>query len=115
MFLLKRFLVAIVFKNTSFINQKFSILELKKDKDTYCILGWKSKDLFKLKFYIKNCLFATTNTAKNTDKSEYMYTGYGTTFVGKGKWNSHNDFSRTVTIIGVDNLILIIIYLIFHY
>ena len=93
-------------KNLRLFNQKFSILELKRDKGTDPIIGWKWKDLFKLKFYIKNCLLGATNTAKNTDKSKYMYTGYGTTFVGKSEWNFRNDFSRTVTIFGVENLMI---------
>ena len=35
-------------------------------------------------FILKNCLFGATNIVKNSDKSKYVYSGYGIAFDGKG-------------------------------
>ena len=44
-----------------------------------------------------------TNMAKNSDKSKWVYTGYGIAFDGVDLWSFGNDFARNVTIFGVDN------------
>ena len=41
--------------------------------------------------------------SKNSDKSKYVYRGYGIGLDGKGKWNFGNDPVRNVIIFGVDN------------
>ena len=35
-------------------------------------------------FILRNCLFGATNIVKNSDKSKYVYSGYGIAFDGKG-------------------------------
>ena len=112
-------------------------LELKKDKGTEYVLGWKLKGVFnsklkpsytaflysiklsgykrgitlgknplvveqnnyltKINVYIVynldtwpktllwNCLFCVTSIVKNSDKENYVYSGYGITFDGKGE------------------------------
>ena len=41
--------------------------------------------------------------SKNSDKSKYMYSGYGIAFDGAGSWKFGNDFAWIVVIFGVDN------------
>ena len=36
-------------------------------------------------FTLKTCLFGATNTIKNSDKENYVYSGYGIGFDGKGE------------------------------
>ena len=55
------------------------------------------------KFYIKNCLFASTNIMKYNDKENYVYNDYGIAFDGKSKWSFGNGFARNVIIFGIDN------------
>ena len=43
------------------------------------------------------------NEAENSDKSKWIYSGYGIAFDGNGEWNFGNDFTRNVVIFGVDN------------
>ena len=43
------------------------------------------------------------NEAENSDKSKWIYRGYGIAFDGNGEWNFGNDFTRNVVIFGVDN------------
>ena len=52
---------------------------------------------------LKNCLFGATNIVKNSDKEKYMYSGYGITFDGNGKWNFGNGYVRNDIIVGVNN------------
>ena len=42
-----------------------------------------------------------TNIAKNSEKSKYAYTSYGTAFSGAGSWSFGNDFARNVVVFGV--------------
>ena len=35
----------------------------------------------------KNCLFGSTNIAKNSDKEKYVYSGYGITFDSADLWS----------------------------
>ena len=53
-------------------------------------------------FCIKNCLFDVTKTVKNSNKSNYEYSGYGISFDGACLWRFDNGFTRNVAI-GVDN------------
>ena len=41
---------------------------------------------------------------KNSDKSNYRYSGYGIAFDGAGSWNFGNDRIKNVVIFGVDNI-----------
>ena len=41
--------------------------------------------------------------SKNSNKSNYMYSGYEIAFDGAGLWKFGNDFTRNVAICGVDN------------
>ena len=54
-------------------------------------------------FTLKNCLFGATNIAKNSDKSKWVYSGYGVAFDGKGKWNFGNNSAGNVVIFGAGN------------
>ena len=45
-------------------------------------------------FILKNCLFGATNIVKNSDKSKYVYSGYGIAFDGKGNWKFDNELSN---------------------
>ena len=54
-------------------------------------------------FKFKNCLFGATNTAQNSDKEKYVYSGYGIIFDSTGSWSFDNDFSGNVMIFDVDN------------
>ena len=45
-------------------------------------------------FTPKNCLFASSNTVKNSDKEKYVYSGYGIAFDRKVEWSFHNDYDR---------------------
>ena len=54
-------------------------------------------------FTLKNCLFGATNTIKNSDKEQYLYSGYQLAFDSKGEWRFGNDYARNFIILGVDN------------
>ena len=54
-------------------------------------------------FKFKNCLFGGTNTIKNNGKEKYLCSGYRITSESAGSWSFGSDFSRNVTIFGVDN------------
>ena len=43
------------------------------------------------------------NIAKNSDKSKWVYSGYGTAFDGTGEWNFGNDCVRNIVIFGLGN------------
>ena len=45
-------------------------------------------------FISRNCLFGATNIVKNSDKSKYVYSGYGIAFDGKGNWKFDNELSN---------------------
>ena len=45
-------------------------------------------------FTPKNCLFASSNTVKNSDKEKYVYSGYGIAFDRKAEWSFRNDYDR---------------------
>ena len=53
-------------------------------------------------FKLKNCLFAANKMVKNSNKSKYVYSGYGIAFDGAGLWSFGDDFARNVVIVGVD-------------
>ena len=40
---------------------------------------------------------------KNSDKEDYVYSGYRIVFDGKGKWSFGIDYARNVIIFGIDN------------
>ena len=42
-------------------------------------------------FTLKNCLFASSNIVKNSDKEKYVYSGYGIAFDRKVEWSFRND------------------------
>ena len=48
-------------------------------------------------------MFGATNIVKNSDKSKWVYTGYGIAFDGEGSWSFGNDFDKNVIIFCVDN------------
>ena len=48
-------------------------------------------------------MFGATNIVKNSDKENYVYSGYRIAFEVKGSWNFDNYFSRSVATFGVDN------------
>ena len=54
-------------------------------------------------FRFKNFLFRATNIVKNSDKENYVYSGYGITFDISGSSNFGNNFAGNDTIFGVDN------------
>ena len=54
-------------------------------------------------FIFKNCLVGATSVLKNSDKENYMYSGYGIKFDGAGSWSFDNDTDRNVMTFGVDN------------
>ena len=45
-------------------------------------------------FTLKNCLFASSNIVKNSDKEKYVYSGYGIAFDRKVEWSFRNDYDR---------------------
>ena len=54
-------------------------------------------------FEFKNCLFGATNIVENSDKEEYVYSGYGIILDSASFWSFDNDTARNVIIVGVDN------------
>ena len=54
-------------------------------------------------FEFKNCLFGATNIVENSDKEEYVYSGYGIILDSASFWSFDNDTARYVIIVGVDN------------
>ena len=62
-------------------------------------------------FTLKNCFFGATNIVKNIDKEKYVYSGYGIAFDGKIEWSFGNYYTRNVMILGVDHLLIMIIFL----
>ena len=48
-------------------------------------------------------MFDVTNIVKNSDKSKYVYNGYGMIFAEAGLWSIGNVFARSVLNCGVDN------------
>ena len=48
-------------------------------------------------------MLGATNATKNSDKSKYIYSVPGVTFVGAGSWSFGNDFARRVVSFCVDN------------
>ena len=54
-------------------------------------------------FTLKDCLFGVTNIVTNSDKSRYVYSGYGIAFDSANSWSFGNDFARNVVIFGVYN------------
>ena len=47
-------------------------------------------------FALKSCFFGVTNIVKNSDKENYVYSGYGRAFDGKGEWSFDSDYARNV-------------------
>ena len=54
-------------------------------------------------FTLKNYLFGATNIVKNSDKENYVYSGYGIAFDGRVEWSFDNNYARNVITFGVDN------------
>ena len=50
---------------------------------------------------IGNYLIIKYIKVENSDKNEYIYSGYGIVFDGGGLWSFGNDFARNVVIFGV--------------
>ena len=48
-------------------------------------------------------MFGTTNIAKNSDKSQWVYSGLEIAFDAKGEWNFGNESAGNVVIFSVDN------------
>ena len=48
-------------------------------------------------------MFGVTNLVKNSDKTKWVYSGYGIAFDGAGLWSFGNDFATNITILGADN------------
>ena len=48
-------------------------------------------------------MFAATNIRKSSNKSKWVYTGYGISFDGGGLWNFGNHFAKNTVTSGVDN------------
>ena len=49
-------------------------------------------------------MIGATNIVENSDKEEWVYSGYRIAFEGAGSWSFDNDFDRNVIIFGVDNI-----------
>ena len=47
-------------------------------------------------------MFGATTITKINDKENYVYSGYGIAFDGKGFWSFGNGYARNVVIFGVD-------------
>ena len=47
-------------------------------------------------------MFGATIITKTNDKENYVYSGYGIAFDGKGFWSFGNGYARNVVIFGVD-------------
>ena len=56
----------------------------------------------------KNCLFGATNIAKNSDKSKWMYSGYGIAFDGKGEYKFGNDYVKNYSLKKIEHTGLLI-------
>ena len=54
-------------------------------------------------FQFKNCLFGATSIVKNSDKENYVYSGYEITCNSAVSCSLNNDTARNVIIFGVDN------------
>ena len=67
----------------------------------YDLDAWPRNPTSNFKF--KNCLFVATNVVKNSDKENYVHSGYGITFDGVGSWSFVNDFARNIKTFCVDN------------
>ena len=50
-------------------------------------------------FTLKNCVFVETSMVKSSDKSKYVYSGYGIACDRAGSWSFDNEFGRNVVII----------------
>ena len=48
-------------------------------------------------------MFVASNIVKSSDKSKYVYGGYGTAFEGAGSSSFGNNFARNVVIFSVSN------------
>ena len=55
-------------------------------------------------FKLNNLVIGATNIVENSDKEEWVYSGYRIAFEGAGSWSFDNDFDRNVIIFGVDNI-----------
>ena len=54
-------------------------------------------------FKFKNFLFGATSIVKNSDKEEYVKSGYGIIFDSAGSWSFNNDSYWNVIVFGVDS------------
>ena len=48
-------------------------------------------------------MFGVNNIVKNSDKSKYVYSGYGRAFDGVGSCGFGNGFAKNIVIFGFDN------------
>ena len=48
-------------------------------------------------------MFGVNNIVKNSDKSKYVYSGYGRAFDGVGSCSFGNGFAKNIVIFGFDN------------
>ena len=67
----------------------------------YDLDAWPRNSTSNFKF--NNCFFGASNIVKNSDKENYVYSGYGITFDSTSSWYFDNDFARNGIIFGVDN------------
>ena len=54
-------------------------------------------------FKLENCLFEATSIMENSDKENYVHSGYGIKLGGASSWSFNNDTVKNVIIFGVDN------------
>ena len=48
-------------------------------------------------------MFGVTNTIKNSDKENWVYSGYGIAFDWAGWWNFGNNFAKNAVIFDIDH------------
>ena len=48
-------------------------------------------------------MFGATRIVKNSDKENYVYSGYGITFDSAGEWSFGNGATRNVMFFGINN------------
>ena len=93
--------IGIQFKNTPLVIEQNNATKIVNAYIVYDLDNWPNIPI--RNFTLKSCLFGATNIAKNSDKSKWVYGGYGIAFDGKVEWNFDNDSDRNALIFGVNN------------
>ena len=89
--------IGVQFNNTPLLVQKNNyMIETLHSYIVYDLENWPI--ILLRNVTLTYCFFVATNIAKNSDKSKWMYRGYGI-----GEWNFGNDSDRNIVIFGVDN------------